>query len=418
MKRWMTLLLLAAGVLADRAPAEPLAECQPRGGLPNVFAKLTTGGEVRVAYLGGSITDAEGWRVLSRKWLAEQYPKAKVTEIKATISGTGAELGACRLGRDVLQHKPDLLFVEFAVNGAGSGQRRPIQSMEGIVRQTWRSNPNTDLCFVYTVGTWLLTDLKADKLPYPMTLMDRVAAHYQVPSINLGLEVARKVKAGTLIYQGASSRQDGKTVFSGDGVHPFLDTGHPLFLEAIVRSVPALQAAGRPGPHAMPEPLDAAHWEKAGMIPLEQVEKSGWTKIEPPGDEWGAALVKKEFPSLWKAGEPGASLVFRFRGTSFGIAGLRGADTGQYRVTVDDGAPVTGTLFDHYATANTWRIQPWMYPGDLADGEHRVRIERMAEPPDKEAILKKHNKTMKDPAAYKDNHLYFGAIMLVGELLP
>ncbi|MBT7162583.1 MAG: hypothetical protein HN904_07370 [Victivallales bacterium] len=78
---------------AQPAAKEELMECQPRDGLPNVFAKLQAGGPVRVAYLGGSITEASGWRVLSRRWLAKTYPKAKVTEINAAISGTGAEFG-------------------------------------------------------------------------------------------------------------------------------------------------------------------------------------------------------------------------------------------------------------------------------------------------------------------------------------
>ena len=410
--------LACVAFLALAAAAEPLPECQPRNGWPNTFAKLEAGKEVRIAYLGGSITEAEGWRVLSRKWLQEQYPKAKVSEIKATISGTGAELGSCRLERDALQFKPDLLFVEFAVNGAGNGARRPIQSMEGIVRQTWRANPNTDVCFVYTIGTWFLNDLKNDKLPHPMTLMDQVAAHYGIPSINLGLDVARKVKAGTLVFQGASSHADGRTVFSGDGVHPFLDTGHPLYLDAIVRAVPALKTSGKPGPHEMPDPLDAANWEHATIAALEQAGRSeGWTKIEPPGDAWGAGVVKKELPSLWKAVKPGETLTFAFRGTAFGLAGLRGPDVGQFRVTVDDLAPVTGTFFDHYATEGQWRLQPWIYPNDLAAGEHQVKIELIAEPPDKEAILKKHNRAMNDPAAFQNDHLYVGGLLLAGEIL-
>lgn len=419
MNRLMISLIALAGLLATRTLAEPLQECQPRDGLPNVFAKLEAGGEVRVAYLGGSITDAEGWRVLSRKWLAEQYPKAKVTEIRATICGTGAELGACRVGRDVLQHKPDLLFVEFAVNGAGNGNRRPIQTMEGIVRQTWRANPKTDICFVFTAGTWFLDSLQHDKLPYPMSLMDKVAEHYKIPTINFALEVARKVKAGTLVYQGAKSHDGDKIVFSGDGVHPFLDTGHPFYLDAITRSVPALKSASKPGPHAMPEPLDADNWERATLIPMEQITKNdGWTKIDPPGDPWGAGVAKQYLPSVWKAVKPGDSLSFMFRGTALGVAGLRGADSGQFRVTVDDRAPVIGTFFDHYADAGRWMLQPWIYPGDLAAGEHSVRLELIAEPADKAGILKKHNRIMKDPDAFKDNFLHFGGVLISGELIP
>ena len=35
---------------------------RPRGGMPNVLAKLAAGKEVRIAYLGGSITAQNGWR--------------------------------------------------------------------------------------------------------------------------------------------------------------------------------------------------------------------------------------------------------------------------------------------------------------------------------------------------------------------
>ena len=37
-------------------------ECRPRGGLANVVTKLNQGADVRIAYLGGSITAQEGWR--------------------------------------------------------------------------------------------------------------------------------------------------------------------------------------------------------------------------------------------------------------------------------------------------------------------------------------------------------------------
>ena len=60
-----------------------------RDGLGNVLAKLERGEEVRIAYLGGSITAARGWRVTSREWFAQRFPKATVSEIHAAIGGTG-----------------------------------------------------------------------------------------------------------------------------------------------------------------------------------------------------------------------------------------------------------------------------------------------------------------------------------------
>ena len=50
------------------------AELRVRDGLPNVFAKLTAGGPVRIAYLGGSITAANGWRPKSLRGSNRSIP--------------------------------------------------------------------------------------------------------------------------------------------------------------------------------------------------------------------------------------------------------------------------------------------------------------------------------------------------------
>ncbi len=137
-------------------------------------------------------------------WLRGRYPKAKFVEIFAAVSGTGSNYGAPRLERDVLRHKPDLLFVEFAVNDGGGSPRVEAQ-MEGIVRKTWAANPRTDICFVYTVSEYLLPDLLAGDYESPARSMERVAAHYGIPSFNFGIEVARRVQNNTLVIVAPSS---------------------------------------------------------------------------------------------------------------------------------------------------------------------------------------------------------------------
>ncbi|MHB8902292.1 MAG: SGNH/GDSL hydrolase family protein, partial [Thermoguttaceae bacterium] len=164
--------LLAATIFVDRAPAAapeyaPVAahEIQARQGLGNVLAKLEAGSQVRIAYFGGSITAASGWRVQTLKWFQETFPTARVSEINAAIGGTGSDLGVFRLGHDVLQHKPDLVFVEFAVNDGGASPERIWQTMEGIVRQIWTADPRTDICYVYTFRTGYEADLDKGKCP-------------------------------------------------------------------------------------------------------------------------------------------------------------------------------------------------------------------------------------------------------------
>jgi len=60
-------------------------ELNVRGGLPNFFAKALHGDSIKVAYLGGSITAQNGWRVLSLEWLKQRFPKALFSEINAAI---------------------------------------------------------------------------------------------------------------------------------------------------------------------------------------------------------------------------------------------------------------------------------------------------------------------------------------------
>ena len=64
--------------------------------------------------------------------------------------------------------------------------------MEGIVRQTWRNNPSTDICFVYTLAGNMLQTLQQGQYPRAAGAMEKIAQHY---GIHLGVLVARMEKA-------------------------------------------------------------------------------------------------------------------------------------------------------------------------------------------------------------------------------
>ncbi len=130
----------------------PASLFHTRDGLGNVLARLEQGEDVRIGYLGGSITAQAGWRPKTLAWFQKQFPEAKVEEINGAIGGTGSDLGVFRYEQDILRHKPHMVFVEFAVNDGGASPEQIFRAMEGIVRQTWRTDPNIDLCFVYTMA--------------------------------------------------------------------------------------------------------------------------------------------------------------------------------------------------------------------------------------------------------------------------
>lgn len=121
----------------------------------------------------------KGWRPQTLKWFRDQFPTAKVEEIHAAIGGTSSDLGVFRLKHDVLDQDPDLLFIELAVNDAVAPPEQIHRCIEGIVRQTWKYNPTTDICFVYTVAGNMLDTLKQEQAPRSGAAMEQIAEHYQ-----------------------------------------------------------------------------------------------------------------------------------------------------------------------------------------------------------------------------------------------
>jgi len=91
-------ILLSASLKAQTDTLNDLKEFKSRKGLPNFFAKVNAGKPVTIAYLGGSITAAQGgWREQSLAWLQQQFPQANIKHINAGVGGTGSDLGVFRV---------------------------------------------------------------------------------------------------------------------------------------------------------------------------------------------------------------------------------------------------------------------------------------------------------------------------------
>ena len=97
---------------------------------------------------------------------------ATISEINAAIGGTGSDLGVFRFKQDVLVQKPDLVFIEFAVNDGGATPEQIFRCMEGIVRQTWSALPECDICFVYTLTEALAPAREPATVPVPAGLVE------------------------------------------------------------------------------------------------------------------------------------------------------------------------------------------------------------------------------------------------------
>jgi len=409
------------GFTQDAYPLREAVECHPRSGLPNFRTKVEAGQTVKIAYLGGSITAAPGWRVQSREWFAQQYPQAKFEGIDAAIGGTGSDLGVFRLQNDVLRHQPDLLFVEFAVNDAGASPDQIHKAMEGIVRQTWRADPTADICFVYTLSEPMLPQLRTGKMPRSASAMEELADRYQIPSIHFGVKVVQLESAGELVFKAlkpTNLNEAKPMVFSTDGVHPHVETGHKLYTEAIARSWPSMWQAGhRPAAHALPEPLRSDNWEPARQVAVTlDMLRGKWKKLADA--DTLAKQFARNMPDLYQALESDAELVFAFEGTMAAIFDLVGPDGGRLNVQLDDRKPVLQNRFDAYCTYH--RLSKLAVANELPSGRHTVRITLTSEKLDKRSILFEHNRADFDqhPEKYAPHTWLVGSLLVIGDVVP
>lgn len=427
----LAFLLTTAAIQALPAaePADfPLAsaqECRPRAGLPNFFAKATTAGaEVKIAYLGGSITAQPGWRPKSLTHIQKSFPSARFSEINAAIGGTGSDLGVFRLKQDVLDHQPDLLFVEFAVNDSWAAPEQIFRCMEGIVRQTWRTLPKCDIAFVYTITEAIVAPMFEGKFHRAASAMEKIADHYGIPSIHLTMEVARLAKEGKLLWKSPlpktaeeKAQAGDKFVFAPDGVHPHPETGHELYAQAIARSLPIVrEAAKSPAAHPLPAPFIATNYEHAKLLPISAATLSkGFALLDSKSDDFGKRWANR-MTSLHRGVQAGETITFKFKGTRCAIYDIIGPDCGQVIVTVDDQPARVVPRFDSFCTYH--RLATLGLGSELEDKVHTVKLEIHPEAPDKAKILATRNNKIDKPGRYQGINFYPGAILLVGDLVP
>jgi len=399
---------------------ETVQEFNIRGGLPNFFQKITTRDEIRIAYFGGSITQQPGWRPNTMRWFREQYPDLTFTEINAAIGGTNSTLGVFRLQQDVLCHKPDLIFVEFAVNDSKTPTEIIQKSVEGIVRQAWRVDPSIDICFVYTLKENMLDDLFQGRYPRPAAAMENIAGHYQLPSIHPGVSVANLVKQGKVIFKGkkADIGATDKIIFSGDGVHPFPETGHKLYTEIIVKCLQQMRWLKKQVQHQLPEPFIRGNYEYAKLVPVNGSMLHGrWIDVTDSMSKVIKTLARypEPRPKIWRSKSEDACIRFRFKGSFLGLYDVVGPDCGHLAVQINYEPSQKIERFDKYCKG--FRSHSVIINDDMYGCYYDVCIKTDPAAIDKAAILAKRNNKMDDPARFAGRAIYARALMMIGDIV-
>jgi lysophospholipase L1-like esterase len=300
--------------------------------------RSTAGDHLNVVFFGGSLTwgamatnpELTSYRAVMGDKFEQAYPKAHFTFWDAAIGGTGSELGAFRLERDVLSHKPDLVFLDFTVNDGGVSADK-LASYESLVRRMVQAGvPVVEV----------ILPVKATVMPGAVSRAidarhKEIAQAYGVPVADVVTWARQEISAG-------KTTPDALWDWPGQQIHPG-DAGYALYADAAWQ---AYQDAVRNGavchvPEKMVNADTYMHVNRAMLAALAPLP-AGWTTGMPH-----RSAISFDFtPSRWlgneavaalpaAGGAPPAPLHLKVRARDLFLFGEATPTGGKYFVRID-----------------------------------------------------------------------------------
>jgi acyl-CoA thioesterase I len=350
------------------------------------FDKLRAGNPVTVAYMGGAITAGAGasapektsFRALVTDWLRKRYPKSEITELNAAINNTGASggslYGALRARRDVIAYKPDIVFVEFAVNDTNENEIPVKKGVEGLLRQLLVVSQPPEIVMLY--ATIAQRGVHAE-------WHEAIAAHYQVPSVNLQDRVWTMIDGGKVkpaeFWPGASHPGT-----SWKDSAPPSDAGHKLYADLIISYLAEQEKlTATPIMRALPPPLvsdEMNYGEFKAVVEIKPQRTASRESGKERVANWRTeASNDRALPSeLLVSDRAGAQVEYYFDGAVIGVSYRTGPDGGMVECLID-GKPAPPPLGHIDTYSRTPQLGARITAGGLGPGEHKLTIRVLGE---------------------------------------
>ena len=324
---------------------------QERRNVGAFFDKLRAGKQVTVAYIGGSITHGVGasdvnktsYRALVNNWLRSRFPNSKINELNSSVSNTNSMYAAIRARRDVVEYKPDLVLLEFAVSDNGETEDAVKKSVEGVVRQLLAVSQPPEIVMVYATNANNAT---------AMNWHEEIAEYYHLPKINMQeLLAASNTSFATI---------------SKDGVQPN-DEGHKLYANYIIEYLSAQEKLPAAAPvKVLPMPFLSDEMTYGELKAFAELPHGAGWKLEPTADKTLPA-------SLLSGDKANTEISTTFDGTVVGLTFKMGPDAGLLECLID-GKPAPEQLRQIDCYDKDAHLGTRILAGGLAMGEHKLTI--------------------------------------------
>lgn len=343
----------------------PFAVFRPRRPLARSLAAIRRG-SLTVGFLGGSITAPKTgtrWPEPLVAWLLQRFPGVRLTIENAALGATGSDLGACRVGPDIVARGCDLVFVEYAVNDLSTPTPRRQRTREGILRQLVAAG--ADVVLVHTFCAEMLPDLEAGTVPATVAEFEALADHYGLASVWVGLQAWTEVGRGLMTWE----------EWLPDGLHPE-ERGSLSYAQTVIAFLEQQltggeEGANRSGRPTLPDPVHPGCWERVERLDLAVAERAGPWSLR----RWFGCLGMDQ---ALRATVPGASLRIPFDGRGLVLGFDFGRLAGEVRYRVDQGEWYQ-TQRDRPAwCGDSGWLRPLVVAEDLAPGRHLGEIETLA----------------------------------------
>ena len=334
---------------------------------------IIKGQQATVAFIGGSITEMNGYRPMVCNWMEKSFPSTKFTFINAGISSTCSTTGAFRFERDVLSKDPDLILIEFAVNDdqdAAHSREACIRGMEGIIRHARVANPKADLLVTYFVNPPMLETWQKGKVPLSVAAHETVLKRYGVSSVVLAKEVAERIAEKTFTwneYGGTHPAPAGNQI-AASLVQDLLTTAWNL-----PNTVPMSQEEVSRG--SLPKPIDPKCYQTGFLMPVHAAVTDDDWAIGTPAWKTIPGAMRSRFQDLelLHGSRSGSEFELDFQGTAIGLFVLAGPDAGQVQFEID-GQPVRTKDLYHRHSRGLHYPRTVMLDDQLDDGSHHLKL--------------------------------------------
>ncbi len=330
------------------------ALCSLGEGIP--WQKLLAEKHLTVGFMGGSVTQGYAQLEIHRE---AAYPELVTNALReqgydaecvlCAEAGMGTMQGNLLADAYILEHKPDLVFLEFAINE--TTLKPSVIAFESLLRKLLTAPEPPVVCLL------MLRSMQGYSCE---SFMIPIAEHYKLPHISLNRALAPAMERGALTWADYGDEES----------HPNAD-GHRLLAEMVLYLLDAAKQAPETPALPMPEP-----WLDAPYTNLR------WLRAEADaaGVETACELVPRPyqayFPSAWKICKEGGALklTVRCRVLLVFYETHRLPEFGSCRISVD-GEPMKQPLIQSNSLYGWGNAKFVTAVSAAAAGEHTLLLE-------------------------------------------